>query len=238
MALNFKASAMAILAVLAISAAAAPGAAANVEMSFTSASEPTELTGTGGPHEWKLGQATVKCAKSTVSGFLATKSADQMNLTPQYKECKLNGLYTAAWENSGCKTAFDSDTSPNINTVEKEDGFVNLDCGHTSHATISAVVEKEVLFLEFYDTHPEETPVNQEMHGATYSVIQHESLIPDEISIQAHILGMRFLCKGPCSKFGLKEGTNENGTTIGDFVVQGYSDAAHTHQVFLGLSSP
>ena len=239
MALKLKSTGLALLALLAIGGAAAQSAAANVEMSFTSASEPTELTGAGGPHEWKLGEVTVKCAKSTVSGYLAIKSADQMNLAPSYKECTLNtklGFFFAAWENSGCKTAFDSDTSPNINTVEKEDGFVNLDCGHLFHATLSAVVEKELLSIEFYDTHPEGTPVNQEMHGATYSIVRESP--PFELLIQAHILGIRYICKGPCAKVGLKEGTNENGTTIGSFLVKGYSDAAHTKQVSLGLSLP
>jgi hypothetical protein len=242
MALKLKAAGLTLLAVLVLGGAAAQGAAANVEHSFTSKKEPTELTGSGGPHEWKLGEVTVKCAKSTVSGYLATVSADQMNLTPNYKECTLSsklGFFFAAWENTGCKTAFDSDTSPNINTIEKEDGFVNLDCGHIFHSTLSAVIEKEPVYLEFFDTHPEEVPVNQEMHGATYSVIQHESLIPDEILIQAHILGIRFICKGAkCVKLGLKEGTNENGTTIGSFLVKGYSDTAHTEQVGLGLSTP
>jgi hypothetical protein len=236
---NLKVLGSLAMAVLAIGGIAAEGAAAGVEMSFTSAAEPTELTGTGGPHEWKLGEVTVKCTKSTVTGYLATKEADQMNLTPNYEGCKLNtkfGIFTAAWENFGCKTAFDSDTTPNIYTEEIELGFVNLDCGHLFNARLSAVVEKELVLLEFFDTHPKEVPVNQELLGATYSVITES---PNEILIQAHTFGLKFVCKGAkCTKLGLKEGTNENGTTIGSFLVAGYSDKAHTNQVSLGLSTP
>jgi hypothetical protein len=241
MALKLKSIGLALLAVLAIGGAAARGAAAEVEMEFTSASEPTELTGTGGPHEWKLGEVTVKCAKSTVSGYLATISADQMDLRPNYEECKITsklGTSSAAYENDGCKTDFDSDTSPNGKTEKVEDGFVSLDCGHLFFSSLSTIIEGEPVYLALLDTHPEEVTINQELHGAKYSVVQHESLVPDEISIQAHIFGIKFVCTGlRCSKLGFEEGgTYENGTTVGNFLVKGYSDAAHTKQVKLGLS--
>ena len=148
-------------------------------MSFTSAAEPTELTGAGGPHEWKIGEVTLKCAKSTVSGYLATTSADQMNLTPNYKECKITsklGTSSAAYENDGCKTAFDSDTSPNGKTEKVEDGFVNLDCGHLFFSSISTIIEGENVYLALVDTHPEEVPINQELHGARYTVVNEISV--------------------------------------------------------------
>jgi hypothetical protein len=241
MAMNLKLLGLALLAALAIGAVAAQSAAAEVEMTFTSAVEPTELTATGGPHEWRLGgKTTIKCAKATASGTLASTTSDQMDLIPEYKECKLNaeiGSFTATWENPGCKTDFDSDTSWNALT-EHEDGAVNLNCGPLSHMTFSALVEGELVQIEFFDTHPEGVPVNQELHGAIYSVV-NESLGPYEILIEAHTFGVKFLCTGEkCPKLSLKQGTNENGTTHGSYLVKGYADTAHTQKVSLGLSVP
>jgi hypothetical protein len=232
-----------LVALAAIGAAAAQGAAGEEEMTFTSTVEPTELTGSGGTHEWKIGGVTVKCSKATFTGSFATKTPDQMDLRPNYEGCTFTsklGTTKATYENSGCKTDFDSDTSPNGNT-EVEDGFVNLDCGNLLFSSsISTVIEGEAVVLDLVDTHPKEVPINQELHGATYSVLQHESLVPDEIEVHAHIFGLEFICTGEkCSKLGFKNGGTINaGTTLGTFIVSGYSDAAHKSQVFLGLTSP
>lgn len=232
---NLKMSGLALLALLAIGAIAAQGAAANENHSFTSEAEPTELTGTGGVHEWKLGKTVLKCNKVALTGFLATHSADELNLTPAFSECSLGGLAMTA-ENKGCKTAFDSDTSPNLATEKKEDAVVSLNCGHSGSLTFATSGEEESIIIHFFDTHPEKVPVNQELHGATYSVQGGE--FESELVIKSHISGLKFVCTGVCEVLGLKVGTNEGGTTTGTYTVKGYSDAKHEIQVGIGLSSP
>lgn len=233
---NLKMSMLALIALLAIGGAAAQGAAANENHSFTSEAEPTELTGSGGVHEWILGEAgaVLKCTKVTLTGFLATKSADELNLTPAFSGCSLGGRSATAF-NKGCKTAFDSDTSPNPDTSKKEDGVVSLNCGHSGSLTFSTDGEAQSVVIHFFDTHPKEVPVNQALHGAKYFVSGPE--FETDLKIEAHLSRLKFVCTGVCGTLGLKEGTDE-GTTIGSFTVTGYSDAAHTNQVGLGLSSP
>jgi hypothetical protein len=170
-----------------------------------------------------------------------------MNLTPEFKECKLSGgnfgSAPVTVNNTGCKTAFDSDTTPDPNTTKLETGFVNLDCGHEHLIQFVAIIEGESIegesvIFHFFDTHPEEVPVNQELHGAFYEVIG-EGLSNTGIAIGMHLFGLKFVCTGErCAEFGLKEGTNEGGTTTGSYTVFGYSDQAHKKQVSLGYSSP
>ncbi|HEX8754179.1 MAG TPA: hypothetical protein VF731_12265 [Solirubrobacterales bacterium] len=241
MALNPRLLGPVLAAAIAIAAVAAPGAAAEVQHSFTSEVEPTELTGSGGVHEWKLGSATMKCAHVGLTGVLPNKTSDQMSLTPEFKECKLSGAFGSApvtVTNTGCKTTFDSDTTPDPNTTKKEDAVVSLDCGHANVLSFAAVIEGEGVYFHFFDTHPEGVPVNQELHGASYEVIG-EGLSGFGLSISMHVFGLQFLCTGArCEEFGLVEGTNKGGTTIGGYQVFGYADAKHEQKVNLGLSSP
>ncbi|HUB99742.1 MAG TPA: hypothetical protein VMS11_07955 [Solirubrobacterales bacterium] len=238
---DLKLLGLTLLALLALCGVAAQGAAAElIPQSFTSAVEPTELTGSGGVHEWILGgegPTVLKCSKSTLTGFLATKSADELNLTPSFSGCKI-GATSLLFKNNGCKTAFDSDTSDNANTGLAEDGVVSLNCGHSGSLTFETEGEgSDSVTIHFFDTHPAEVPVNQELHGATYSLgggLEE----PKDLSIKAHVFGLKFVCTGKCGRFGLEIGTGEGGTTLGTFTVKGYSDAAHTKQVSLGLSSP
>lgn len=224
-----------LIAVLALGGIAAQGAAAEaIPHSFTSAVEPTELTASGGVHEWVLGEGTVmKCGKSTLTGFLATISADELNLTPEFSECKI-GAITLSFKNSGCKTAFDSDTSDNPDTGLAEDGVVSLNCGHSGSLTFSTTGEAETISIHFFDTHPAGVPVNQLLHGATYTV---SGSAPTDLTIKSHLSRLTFVCTGKCSLLGLEKGTGP-GTTTGSFTVKGYSDAAHTKQVSLGLTTP
>lgn len=227
---------LAVAALIAIGGIATQSALANEFHSFTSESEPTQLTGTGGVHEWVLGEAgtVMKCSSVALTGFLATHSADQLNLTPQFSGCKLGGIPMVA-ENKGCKTAFDSDTTPNVDTAKKEDGVVSLNCGHSGSLTFSTEGELESTVIHFFDTHPKEVPVNQELHGAKYFVSGPE--FETDLVFEVHLTRLKFVCTGKCGAVGLREGTDE-GTTLGKFTVKGYSDEAHKFQVGLGLSSP
>lgn len=237
MAHNLKVLGLMFIAVLALGGMTAQGAAAEFEPhSFTSVVEPTELTGSGGVHEWKLGEAetVMKCTKSTLTGFLATKSADELNLTPAFSGCKI-GATGMSFKNNGCKTVFDSDTSANVETGG-DDGVVSLNCGHSGSLTFETEGEAESATIHFFDTHPAEVPVNQELHGATYTVGGLGTEITD-LSIAAHVSVIKFVCTGKCGRIGLENGTS-GGTTIGSFTVKGYSDKAHTQQVSIGLSTP
>lgn len=232
---DLKMIGLALLALLAVGASA-QGALASEFHSFTSAVEPTELTGSGGVHEWVLSEAAVlKCTSVTLTGVLATKSADELSLTPKYAGCKLNGV-PMIFENRGCKTRYDSDTTPNPGTGKKDDAVVSLDCGHTGSLFFTTEGEQLSTSLHFFDTHPAEVPVNQELHGAKYSVVGPE--VPSELSVEAHEFGLSFVCTGVCGIMGLATGTNKGATTIGSFTVKGYADATHTEQVSIGLSSP
>lgn len=239
---NLRLLALMLIAMLALGGMAAQGALANVEHSFTSEVEPTELTGSGGVHEWGLeeGEALLKCGKVALTGFLATISADEINLTPEFSECKFSskvGTYSVTAKNNGCKTAFDSDTSPNPDTGKKEDGTVSLNCGHSGNLSFEFIREGKKVEILFLDTHPAGVPVNQELHGAKYFLGGPE-VGPSDLIIQAHVTRFKFLCIGNCAPVELREGTNDGGTTIGTYTVKGYSDAAHTHQVSIGFSIP
>lgn len=237
---NLKLLGLTLIPVIVLGALVTQWAAGEAEPhSFTSAVEPTEITGSGGVHEWKLGEGptVIKCSKSTVVGFLATKSADELNLTPEFSGCKI-GATPLLFKNNGCKTAFDSDTFKSSGTKGEDDGAVSLNCGHSGSFTFETEGEgSESVVIHFFDTHPEGVPVNQELHGATYS--QGGGLEePTDLSIKAHIFGLKFVCTGKCTRFGLEIGTGTGGTTLGTFTVKGYSDEAHTKQVSIGLSSP
>lgn len=237
---NLKLLGLTLIAVLALGGVAAQGAAAEAELhTFTSTVEPTELTGSGGVHEWKLGEGptVLKCSKSTLTGFLATKSADELNLTPEFSGCKI-GATNLLFKNNGCKTAFDSDTFANPGTGLEDDGAVSLNCGHSGSLTFETEGEgSESVTIHFFDTHPAEVPVNQELHGATYS---HGGGLeePTDLFIKAHLFGLKFVCTGKCGRFGLEIGTGSGGTTLGSFTVKGYSDKAHTKQVNIGFPTP
>lgn len=236
MTLNLKLLGLTLIAVLALGGIAAQGAMAEFEPhSFTSTVEPTELTGSGGVHEWILGGAgpVMKCTSSTFTGFLATKSADELNLTPAFSGCKI-GATGLSFKNNGCKTVFDSDTT--LNSKKGNDGAVSLNCGHSGSLTFETEGEAESATIHFFDTHPAEVPVNQELHGATYTV-GGGGTEPTDLSIAAHVSVITFVCTGKCGRLGLDDGTGE-GTTIGSITVKGYSDAAHKKQVSIGLSTP
>ncbi|HET7443457.1 MAG TPA: hypothetical protein VFJ57_02225 [Solirubrobacterales bacterium] len=240
---NLKLFGLALLAVIALGGLAAQGAIANVEHTFTSPVEPTELTGSGGTHEWKLGKATMKCKKVALTGFLALKNADQMHLTPEFSACELItplGTYPVTAMNTGCETAVDSDTSLDPKTG-KENAWVSLDCGMGESNALefwAEVEEGENVYFQFFDTHPKNVPVNQELHGATFEGLG-EGLGPYGIVVSLHVSGLKFLCTNEfCEQIGLKQGTNENGTTTGLYFVWGYSDAEHKNKVSLGITSP
>jgi hypothetical protein len=236
MPLNLKLLGLTLIASLMLGGMTAQGARAEVEPhSFTSAVEPTELTGSGGVHEWILGEAetVMKCTSSTLSGFLATKSADELNLTPVFSGCKI-GAASLSFKNNGCKTVFDSDTT--LNAEKGDDGVVSLNCGHTGSLTFETEGEAESVTLHFFDTHPAGVPVNQELHGATYTVGGGGSE-PTDLSISSHVSVIQFVCTGKCGRLGLENGTS-GGRTIGTFTVKGYSDEAHKKQVSIGLSTP
>jgi hypothetical protein len=243
MPLNLKLLGLTLVAVLALGGTIAQSASANIEHTFNSPVEPTQLTGSGTTHEWKLGKSTMKCEKVALTGFLALKKSDQMHLTPEFIGCKLIsplGTFPVTAMNTGCETIIDSDTSPNVNTEKKEDAWVSLDCGHeeSSALTFWAEINGENTYFHFFDTHPTTTPVNQELHGARLETVG-EGLGPYMIGVGLHVFGLKFLCTGEsCEGLGLKRGTNENGTTTGQYFVKGYSDELHEHQVSLEISSP
>jgi hypothetical protein len=238
---NLKLLGLTLIPVLVLGALVAQWAAGEAEPhTFTSAVEPTELTGSGGVHEWILGgegPTVLKCSKSTLTGFLATGSADELSLTPAFSGCKI-GTTSLLFKNNGCKTVFDSDTFKSSGTKPEDDGAVSLNCGHSGSLTFETEGEgSESVTIHFFDTHPAKVPVNQELHGATYS---HGGGLeePTDLSIKAHIFGLKFVCTGKCGRFGLEIGTGEGVTTLGTFTVKGYSDEAHTKQVNIGFTTP
>lgn len=233
---DLRMAALALLALLAVGGIAAEAAGATENHSFTSIVEPTELTGSGGVHEWVLSEgAVLKCTSVTLTGYMGSKSVDELSLIPNFSGCKLNGLPMSA-ENKGCTTTYDSDTTPNPGTGKKEDGVVSLNCGHIGRLTFATEGELESVSIDFFDTHPAKAPVNQELHGAKYSVVGPESA--SELKIEAHLFGLQFVCTGKCGIVGLAEGTGKGATTIGSYTVKGYADAEHKEPVGLGLSSP
>lgn len=230
---NVKALGLALVAVFAMSAVVAQGAAA-VDHTFTSNAAKTFLTATQeGNHVLKGGELESICKKASFTGEQSGETADKVSVKPSYSECEVPGLGGVTVVNSGCSYEFDSDTTTNpANTTAGESGIVNLKCTAGASITIDGP-GCDIIFGEKHGANV----VNQELHGVKY---KDDAENANAITVEAHNFGIKYTTTGAfCFLIGKANGgTYSDGTYLGNATVTGFKNAGHTEVANLGITTP
>lgn len=206
---NAKVLGVALVAVFAMSAMLAQGAAAKENKhTFTCTAASCNLSvSQEGTHELQAGAAVVKCEVATATGTQVGEEVESVTVTPAYGNCKI-GSTNVEVKNEGCKFKFTGETTKDAAGPTPEA------LAATVHICDGGGVIKIVgpgCTIDFE---------SQTKHGIQYS--NSGGSEPTDVKVVAHVGNITYnATNAGCALLGVKAGVNTNGVYKGNSTVTG-----------------
>jgi hypothetical protein len=191
---------------------------------FAIEDETTVLTGhseKGEKHFFSAAGVPIECGTAAFQGTIVASVHDTITVHPSYSECKGPSGEAITVKTSGCNYILDSDTTYGPYS-EGPHAAMNIECEEEHDITISV----GSCTLRFDSKHGG-NPVNQSLHGLSYSVINHSS--KHSVTVRWTVSMVHYTASGAsCESAGISPGTHTDGTYAGSAEVTVYDESTVT----------
>jgi hypothetical protein len=144
---------------------------------------------------------------------------DTVTIHPSYAECKGPSGAAATVQTGGCNYTLDSDTTYGPDS-EGPHAAMDIECEFDHHITVA--VGGCTLRV---DAQHGGNPVNQSVHGLSYSTVTHSS--KHSVTVRWTVSTVHYTAAS-CASLGIPSGTNTDGTYAGNAEITVYDDSEIT----------